>query len=274
MLPVRCGAVRLGGEGAEQLGGILEDGPLLELDSFSADVPLYDLDNLESPVDGSGSSASSSSGSSGESHPPPSIPKPKTALSCAGAVSGGAITNSPTVLSPLPSKVLNKAALPFIPATPARLSSREPITPPLTPLSGSSDSPYSCPTYNFHFTSLNSASGRNETRSLPILLQKDEGGFYIEVSDDAVPVATQSLGGTRSGTPRRPSTVLFPVLTNGSPTSRSRSSTRDMVDEVRSSTVSERRPKKVNCRQQKRRPGVEARDGAHGGPIWRRLACT
>ncbi|KAI0740684.1 hypothetical protein C8Q76DRAFT_200269 [Earliella scabrosa] len=239
----------------ELLGGILEDRPLPELDSLSADVPLWDLDNLESPVDGSSSSASSSSGSSGESDLPPSTPKPKTALSYAGAVSGGAITNSPTVLSPLPSKALSKAALPFIPATPARPSSREPTTPPLTSSSGSSDSPYSSPTYNFHFPSLNSASpaDRNETRSLPISLQKDESGFYIEVSDDALPVATQSLGGTRSGTPRRPSTVLFPAfLTDGSPTSRSRSrkSTRDMVDEVRSNTVSGRRPKKANRRQQ------------------------
>lgn len=238
----------------ELLGGILDEFPLPEIDSLSSDVPIWDLDNLESPA-----ATFSSDQKAGESNPPSSTPKPKGALSyasaVAGAASGAPTANSPTVLSPLPSKALSKTALPFIPATPGRSSSREPTTPPLTSSSGSSDSPYSSPTYNFHFPSLNSGSptDRKETRSLPISLQKDESGFYIEVSEDVIPAATQSLNGTRSGTPRRPSTAMFPsFLTDGSPTSRSRSrkSTRDLVDEVRSNTGSGRKAKKSNTRQQ------------------------
>ncbi|KAH9910988.1 uncharacterized protein BXZ73DRAFT_108309, partial [Epithele typhae] len=160
---------------------------------------------------------------------------------------------APTVLSPLPSKLLSAAALTFIPSTPQRASSREPTTPPLTSSSNSSDSPFSSPTYNFHFPSLNSVSpaDRKESRSLPPLLQKDESGFYVEVPDpdeaeadadaDAGPGVTQSLNGTRSGTPRRPSAAFLPsFLTDGSPpSSRSRNSkTREMVDRLRSSTSS------------------------------------
>lgn len=118
----------------ELLGELLEEGPLPEVESLSPDVPLWDLDHLESPISSSHSSAASSADGEdfGDSNPPHSTPKPKSAPSYASAVSGGAATNAPTVLSPLPSKALSKAALPFIPATPARPSSREPTTPPLT----------------------------------------------------------------------------------------------------------------------------------------------
>ncbi|KAI0753440.1 hypothetical protein C8Q80DRAFT_1217567 [Daedaleopsis nitida] len=236
----------------ELLGELLEDGPLPEVESLSPDVPLWDLDNLESPIPSSESSAASSVDGEelADANPLHSTPKPKSAPSYARAVSSGVVTNAPTVLSPLPSKALSKAALPFIPATPARPASQEPTTPPLTSSSDSSDSPYSSPTYNFHFPSLNSASptDRNETRSLP-QMRKLDSGFWVDLSSEDVP-ATQSLSATRSGTPRRPSTALLPsFLTDGSSPSRAprpRRSTREMVDEVRSSG---RKSKRSNRRQ-------------------------
>ena len=237
----------------ELLGGILEPGALPEFDSLAQDVPLWDLNHLDSPTlapSSPGTTDLTDSETSGESDPPPSTPKPAKA-SYARIVSSD--VTSPTVLSPLPSKLLSAAALTFIPSTPNRASSREPTTPPLTSSSNSSDSPFSSPTYNFHFPSLNSASpaDRRESRSLPPSLQKDESGFYIEVAEDAedaVPGATQSLGNTRSTTPRRASAAFLPAfLTDGSPTSRSRNSkTREIVDRLRSSgsTSSGRKAKK------------------------------
>ena len=239
----------------ELLGGILEQGALPEVDSLAQDVPLWDLNNLDSPPSSPGTSDLTDSEASGDSDPPPSTPK-ATKASYARIVSSDA-TTSPTVLSPLPSKLLSAAALTFIPSTPNRASSREPTTPPLTSSSNSSDSPFSSPTYNFHFPSLNSSSpaDRRESRSLPPSLQKDEAGFYIEVADDSddAPGATQSLGNTRSTTPRRPSAAFLPAfLTDGSPTSRSRNSkTREIVDRLRSSgsAGSGRKAKKSNKRQ-------------------------
>nr|VWO95050.1 Uncharacterized protein [Ganoderma boninense] len=239
----------------ELLGGILELGALPEVDSLALDIPLWDLNNLDSPPSSPGTADLTDSEASGDSDPPPSTPKP-TKASYARIVSSDP-TTSPTVLSPLPSKLLSAAALTFIPSTPNHPSSREPTTPPLTSSSNSSDSPFSSPTYNFHFPSLNSSSpaDRRESRSLPPSLQKDEAGFYIEVADDAddVPGATQSLGNTRSTTPRRPSAAFLPAfLTDGSPTSRSRNSkTREIVDRLRSSgsASSGRKAKKSNKRQ-------------------------
>lgn len=239
----------------ELFGGILEQGALPEVDSFAQDVPLWDLNNLDSPPSSPGTADFTDSEASGDSDLPPSTPKPARA-SYARIVSSDA-TTSPTVLSPLPSKILSAAALTFIPSTPGRAPSREPTTPPLTSSSNSSDSPFSSPTYNFHFPSLNSGSpaDRRESRSLPPSLQKDEAGFYIEVADDSddAPGATQSLGNTRSTTPRRPSAAFLPAfLTDGSPTSRSRNSkTREIVDRLRSSgsAGSGRKAKKSNKRQ-------------------------
>ncbi|KAM5544982.1 hypothetical protein V8D89_001093 [Ganoderma adspersum] len=239
----------------ELLGGILEQGALPEVESLVQDVPLWDLNNLDSPPSSPGTSDLTDSETSGDSDRPPSTPKP-TKASYARIVSSDA-TTSPTVLSPLPSKLLSAAALTFIPSTPNRTSSREPTTPPLTSSSNSSDSPFSSPTYNFHFPSLNSSSpaDRRESRSLPPSLQKDEAGFYIEVADDSddAPGTTQSLGNTRSTTPRRPSAAFLPAfLTDGSPTSRSRNSkTREIVDRLRSSgsAGSGRKAKKSNKRQ-------------------------
>ncbi|KAI1788306.1 hypothetical protein LXA43DRAFT_645184 [Ganoderma leucocontextum] len=238
----------------ELLGGILEQGALPGMDSLAQDVPLWDLNNLDSPPSSPGTADLTDSETSCESDPPPSTPKPAKA-SYARIVSSD-VTTSPTVLSPLPSKLLSAAALTFIPSTPNREPSREPTTPPLTSSSNSSDSPFSSPTYNFHFPSLNSSSpaDRRESRSLPPSLQKDESGFYIEVADDSddAPSETQSLGNTRSTTPRRPSAAFLPAfLTDGSPTSRSRNSrTREIVDRLRSSgsTGSGRKAKKSNKR--------------------------
>ena len=244
----------------ELFGGILEQGPLPEVDSLSSDISLWDLKHLEEPFivpRSPGRSDLTDSGSSVESDPPPSTPKP-TKASYARVVSNESPTG-PTVFSPVPSKLLNASALTFIPSTPQRESSREPTTPPLTSSSNSSDSPFSSPTYNFHFPSLNSASpaDRKESRSLPPSLQKDESGFYVEVPDDAGPGVTQSLNGTRSTTPRRPSAAFLPAfLTDGSPTARSRNSkTREIVDRIRSSgsSSSGRKAKKSD---RNRKPSV------------------
>lgn len=225
----------------ELFDGILEQGPLPEVNSLSDDVPLWDLKQLDalfavprSP----GRSEHTDSDSSVESDPPPSTPKPAK-TSYARVVSNDS-PPGPTVFSPVPSKILNASALTFIPSTPHRDSSREPTTPPLTSSSNSSDSPFSSPTYNFHFPSLNSTSpaDRKESRSLPPSLLKDENGFYVEVPEEELgPGLTQSLHGTRSTTPRRPSAAFLPsFLTDGSPTARPRNSkTREIVDRIRSS---------------------------------------
>ncbi|KAI0629712.1 hypothetical protein C8Q77DRAFT_1076148 [Trametes polyzona] len=253
----------------ELLGGILEQGALPEVDEPSPDVPLWDLTRLDahSPPPGSPStSGTTDSETSVDSELPPSTPRPSKA-SYARVVSSETNT-SPTVLSPLPSplpsKLLSAAALTFIPSTPNGPSVREPVTPPLTAASHSSgDSPFSSPTYNFHFPSLKSASpaDRRESRSLPPSLQKDESGFYVEVTEDAPHGATQSLNATRSTTPRRPSAAFLPAfLTDGSPSLRPRNSkTREIVDRLRSSgsSSSNRKAKKA---ERTRRQAV-AKDG-------------
>ncbi|KAI0710295.1 hypothetical protein C8T65DRAFT_727309 [Cerioporus squamosus] len=237
----------------ELFGGILAEGSLPEVESLCAEVPLWDLDNIENAPDLTDSEASA------ESDPPPSTPKPSKATpSYASAVSGKVII-SPTVLSPFPSTLLNSelstSAVDFIPATPHRAESREPTTPPLTSSSGSSDSPYSSPTYNFHFPSLNATppTDRKEARSAPVSIQKDENGFYYTnpESDESGPGFTQSLNVTRSGTPRRASAALFPAfLSDGSPSSRTRNSkTREIVDRLRSGSTGGRRAKKGNRKQ-------------------------
>ncbi|EJF57148.1 hypothetical protein DICSQDRAFT_140593 [Dichomitus squalens LYAD-421 SS1] len=251
----------------ELLGGILEPGALLEVDSLAQDVPLWDLHLLDSPLlapSSSGAADLTDSETSVDSDPPPSTPKP-TKASYARIVSSDMV--SPTVLSPLPSKLLSAAALTFIPSTPNRASSREPTTPPLTSSSNSSDSPFSSPTYNFHFPSLNSSSpaDRRESRSLPPSLQKDESGFYIEVAEDleeAAAGSTQSLGNTRSTTPRRPSAAFLPAfLTDGSPTSRSRNSkTREIVDRLRSSGSSTSSGRKAKKSSSNRRQASTSKD--------------
>ncbi|KAJ2977897.1 hypothetical protein NUW54_g11361 [Trametes sanguinea] len=191
----------------ELLGGILQLGPLPEVDTPPPGVTLWDLSRFEneSPPPRSPSTAElTDSETSVESDPPPSTPKPSK-TSYARVVSSETAT-SPTVHSPLPSKLLSAAALTFIPSTPTVQVIREPITPPLTAASNSSgDSPFSSPTYNFHFPSLKSMSpaDRRESRSLPPSLQKDESGFYVEVVEDVTAGTTQSLNATRSTTPPR-----------------------------------------------------------------------
>ncbi|KAI0359210.1 hypothetical protein OH77DRAFT_1472439 [Trametes cingulata] len=225
----------------ELLGGILEVGSLPEVEAPSSDVPLWDLNRLEndsSPPGSPSTTGCTDSETSGDSDPPPSTPRP-TKTSYARVVSSETVT-SPTVLSPLPSKLLSAAALTFIPSTPTGPHVREPVTPPLTSASNSSgDSPFSSPTYNFHFPSLKSTSpaDRRESRSLPPSLQKDESGFYVEVAEDVSSGTTQSLNATRSTTPRRPSAAFLPAfLTDGSPSPRPRNSkTREIVDRLRSS---------------------------------------
>ncbi|RPD57365.1 hypothetical protein L226DRAFT_467608 [Lentinus tigrinus ALCF2SS1-7] len=236
----------------ELFGGILVEGSLPEVDSLSPEVPLWDLDNIESAPDLTDSEASV------ESDPPPSTPKAtKATPSYASAVSGK-VAASPGVLSPFPSKLLNSelssSALDFVPSTPHRAESREPTTPPLTSSSGSSDSPFSSPTYNFHFPSLNATppTDRKEARSAPVPpLRKLENGFYVEETDEYGSGFTQSLNVTRSGTPRRASTALFPAFLNdGSPSSRSRNSkTREIVDRLRSGNSGGRKAKKANRKQ-------------------------
>ncbi|KAI0667118.1 hypothetical protein C8Q78DRAFT_418409 [Trametes maxima] len=248
------------------LGGILELGPLPEVDTPSPDVPLWDLDHLDGQLSAPGSPSTTGlteSVSSADSDPPPSTPKP-TKTSYARVVSNDPAT-SPTVLSPLPSKLLSAAALTFIPSTPTGPGIREPITPPLTSGSNSSgDSPFSSPTYNFHFPSLKSTSpaDRRESRSLPPSLQKDESGFYVEVAEteDISNGATQSLNATRSTTPRRPSAALLPAfLTEGSPSPRSRNSkTREIVDRLRSSGSSGSHRKAKKAERARRQPSGSA----------------
>lgn len=235
----------------ELFGGILAEGSLPEVDSLSPEVPLWDLDNIECAPDLTESEASV------ESDPPPSTPKPtKSTASYANAVAGR-VTSSPGVLSPFPSKLLNSelnsSALDFIPATPHRTASREPSTPPLTSSSGSSDSPLLSLTYHYHFPSLNATppTDRKEARSAPVPpLHKDENGFFwVEGSEDAGPGFTQSLNVTRSGTPRRAATALFPAFLNdGSPSSRGsrNSKTREIVDRLRSGTAGGRKAKKAS----------------------------
>ncbi|KAL7277582.1 hypothetical protein ACG7TL_008508 [Trametes sanguinea] len=244
----------------ELLGGILQLGPLPEVDTPPPGVPLWDLSRLEneSPPPRSPSTAElTDSETSVESDPPPSTPKPSK-TSYARVVSSETAT-SPTVHSPLPSKLLSASALTFIPSTPTVQVVREPITPPLTAASNSSgDSPFSSPTYNFHFPSLKSMSpaDRRESRSLPPSLQKDESGFYVEVVEDLPAGTTQSLNATRSTTPRRPSAALLPsFLADGSPSPRSRNSkTREIVDRLRSSGSSGSSRKAKKSERSRRQP--------------------
>ncbi|KAI9061434.1 hypothetical protein FKP32DRAFT_1604866 [Trametes sanguinea] len=248
----------------ELLGGILQLGPLPEVDTPPPGVTLWDLSRLEneSPPPRSPSTAElTDSETSVESDPPPSTPKPSK-TSYARVVSSETVT-SPTVHSPLPSKLLSAAALTFIPSTPTVQVIREPITPPLTAASNSSgDSPFSSPTYNFHFPSLKSMSpaDRRESRSLPPSLQKDESGFYVEVVEDVTAGTTQSLNATRSTTPRRPSAALLPsFLTDGSPSPRPRNSkTREIVDRLRSSGSSGSSRKAKKSERSRRQPSTSA----------------
>ncbi|KAI0644935.1 hypothetical protein C8Q79DRAFT_1104511 [Trametes meyenii] len=255
------------------LGGILELRPLPEVDTPSPDVPLWDLDHLDGQVSAPSSPCTTGlteSVTSADSEPPPSTPKP-TKTSYARVVSNDPAT-SPTVLSPLPSKLLSAAALTFIPSTPSGPDIHEPITPPLTSGSNSSgDSPFSSPTYNFHFPSLTSTSptDRRESRSLPPSLQKDESGFYVEVAEteDIPNGATQSLNATRSTTPRRPSAALLPAfLTDGSPSPRSRNSkTREIVDRIRSSGSSGSHRKAKKAERARRQPSGSASKDSDAG---------
>ncbi|RDX40423.1 hypothetical protein OH76DRAFT_338666 [Lentinus brumalis] len=236
----------------ELFGGILAEGSLPDVESLSAEVPLWDLDSIESAPDLTDSEASV------ESDPPPSTPKPSKATPSYASAVSGKVNASPTVHSPFPSKLLNSelssSAVDFVPATPHRAESREPTTPPLTSSSGSPDSPYSSPTYNFHFPSLNATppTDRKEARSAPIL-QRDEHGFFVDMSesDESGPGFTQSLNVTRSGTPRRPSAAVFPAfLSDGSPSSRTRNSkTREIVDRLRLGNAGGRKARKANRRQ-------------------------
>ncbi|CDO72602.1 hypothetical protein BN946_scf184985.g21 [Trametes cinnabarina] len=248
----------------ELLGGILQLGTLPDVDTPPPGVQLWDLSRLEndSPAPRSPSIAElTDSETSGESEPPPCTPKP-TRTSYARVVSSETIT-SPTVHSPLPSKLLSAAALTFIPSTSSAQVIREPITPPLTAASNSSsDSPFSSPTYNFHFPSLKTVSpaDRRESRSLPPSLQKDESGFYVEVVEDVTTGTTQSLNATRSTTPRRPSAALLPAfLTDGSPSPRPRNSkTREIVDRLRSSGSSGSSRKAKKSERSRRQPSSSA----------------
>lgn len=142
--------------------------------------------------------------------------------------SRGGITEGP-VFSPAPSKALNAAALSFVPAY--NLEGHSPPSP-------SSDYPYVSPTYEFHFPSLNKhTTHRDESRSVPPPLQRDEHGFYTEVSP---PTAT------RSSTPRRQSGRMISGFLDESPSparSRSSSKTRELVDRLRSSAPSRRQRK-------------------------------
>ncbi|KAH8103586.1 hypothetical protein BXZ70DRAFT_926478 [Cristinia sonorae] len=137
-----------------------------------------------------------------------------------------------TVIAPSPAKPLNASALSFIPATntPSEVPSRE-----------SSESPYTSPTYEFHFPSLtaNPPSARTTTRSLPPNLEKDEQGFYIQIPSP--PSASISNDSTRTATPKRPSASLLPAfLAEASANARNRhtSKTRAIVDRLRSSATS------------------------------------
>ncbi|THH19223.1 hypothetical protein EUX98_g8817 [Antrodiella citrinella] len=180
---------------------------------------------------------------SAESEPPPSTPNAdrKSYAQVVFVDRAGNAYSDKTVVAPSPAKPLNASALSFVPATgpSSEVPSRE-----------SSESPYTSPTYEFHFPSLsaNPPSARTSTRSLPLNLEKDEQGFYIEVPSPSV----LSNDSTRTATPKRPSASLLPAFLAEASNARNRhiSKTRSIVDGLRSSTTSTssdppRRPKKA-----------------------------
>ena len=172
---------------------------------------------------------------SAESEPPPATPNAdrKSYAQVVFIDRPGQSYQERTVIAPSPAKPLNASALSFIPATSVSsdVPSRE-----------SSESPYTSPTYEFHFPSLtaNPPSARTTTRPLPPNLEKDDQGFYIEIPPPSS--ATLSNDSTRTATPnKRTSASLLPAfLTDASSTARDRrtSKTRAIVDRLRSTTAS------------------------------------
>jgi len=194
---------------------------------------------------------------SAESEPPPSTPNAdrKSYAQVVFVDRSGNSYSERTVIAPSPAKPLNASALSFIPAIGA---SSEP------PSRESSESPYTSPTYEFHFPSLsaNPPSARTSTRSLPPNLEKDEQGFYIEIPS---PPSALSNDSTRTATPKRPSASLLPAfLADASNNARNRhtSKTRAIVDRLRSSATSTtsdppRRSKKAELAPSSRHPVEE-----------------
>ncbi|OBZ69842.1 hypothetical protein A0H81_10081 [Grifola frondosa] len=227
------------------LSGVLERLPSNLVLEGSPEMKPWDLTALETALDSPDAVDSTDSEQSVASDPPPQTPKP-TKKSYARVVGPH---GDPPVFSPLPSKLLNAAALTFIPSTPAsvdptRSTAHDPVTPPLTSSSHSSDSPFSSPTYEFHFPSLNPSPPADRARSLPPTLQKDEHGFYVEVGTG---VTADNHTSTRSATPRRPSAAFLPAfLTDGSAPTRTRNSkTREIVDRLRSTAGTHTKSRKA-----------------------------
>ncbi|KAI0343479.1 hypothetical protein BDW22DRAFT_1355923 [Trametopsis cervina] len=139
-----------------------------------------------------------------------------------------------THVSVSPSKPLNASALSFVPAFSLDLDNNSPPSP-------TSDLPYVSPTYEYHFPSLHKQSPhQGGSRSVPPPLQRDEHGFYMEVSPSPSPAAT------RSSTPKRQSNRAVQGILDQSPSptrSRSTSKTRELVDRLRSSAPSRRQRK-------------------------------
>lgn len=215
------------------LGGILEPSCFDLPPSLPDDrVPMWDLDTLEDPYyDGDSHTLSSSdvveltySDSSFDSDPPPTTPQgDKKSYAEVLFDDRGAPIHAGTVVSPSPSKPLNASALAFVPGYALEYHSPSPP---------SADSPYVSPTYEFHFPSLHShTTSRSNTRSLPPPLQRDENGFYTEVSHAELLPAANS----RSVTPKRPSSGSVPSFFGNAPRQNSsKRSTREMVDGLRS----------------------------------------
>lgn len=144
----------------------------------------------------------------------------------------GTPSHTSTVVSPSPSKPLNASALAFIPGY---------ILDHPSPSPPSADVPYVSPTYEFHFPSLNgNTASRTNTRSLPPPLQRDEHGFYNEVSA----ASTQSAAQSRSATPKHTAGTAVPAFLSQDNAPRQPSKTREMVDRLRSNGSGSRRSRK------------------------------
>jgi hypothetical protein len=211
------------------LGDILEPSCFdLPPSSLDDTVTVWDLDAIDDPCYDSDSHMLtyadvidlSYSDTSVDSDPLPTTPQgDKKSYAEVLFDDRGTPTHAETVVSPSPSKPLNAFALAFIPGYVLDHAPPSPLLP---------DMPYVSPTYEFHFPSLNGHTGsRDNTRSLPPPLQRDENGFYNEV-----PSATlQTVAHSRSVTPKRSSGGSAPSL---GITPRQTSKTREMVDRLKS----------------------------------------
>ncbi|KAI0821172.1 hypothetical protein BC629DRAFT_1458965 [Irpex lacteus] len=207
----------------ELVGGILDPG-----DFTVALDPDYGMSFMGSDT----ASLSDVSLDSSDSDPLPTTPDADTGMFPDELLHYRSHDGTSSSLSP--SKPLNAAATSFVPAYNLDSPSPSPY-----PHSHSAAEYFDVSAYEFHFPSLTkqTTTNRNESRSVPPPLQRDEYGFY---TTEVAP--STSTSATRSSTPRRQlvRATSGPVLLSdsASPAARSRSSskTRELVDQLRSST--------------------------------------